>query len=337
LAATINDIAKRAGVSIKTVSRVVNNEPHVRDALRDKVIAAMLEMDYSPNSAARRLASNRSFSIGLLFGGAPGEYFSQIIYSILASSAQQGYTVVVSNFEPGISASQLYIYELVKKKAIDGLILTPPCDNDKTFLDQLQTLAVPFVRLTPADLSSPLPYVTGEDQRGAYDMTEYLLSLGHQRIGFVSGPPNHHASQERFDGYLTALNGHNIRFEQAWVRQADFLFDKGIKAGKELLELTPRPTAIFASDDESAAGVLVAAHELGIRVPEELSIAGFDDFPIAQKVFPGLTTVSQPMEKISIRATQLLMDMINKCKPDALHIRIPTTLVVRNSTGACRS
>lgn len=331
---TISDIAREAGVSIKTVSRVINNEPHVRPALRERVDRMMRTLGYSPNIAARRLASNSAFAIGLLFGGAPGEYFPQIILSILNHSAQQGYTVLVANYVSSDNRSRTYVKDLATRKHVDGLILTPPCDNDMELLDQLVRIGVPFVRLTPANTSSDLPYVSAEDEQGAFDMTEYLLALGHRRIGFVQGDPTHHASRDRFNGFRRALRKNRVGLNRSWVRTADFTFEGGIHAGRELLTEPDRPTAIFACNDESAAGVLVAAHELGIRIPEELSVAGFDDFPSARKTYPALTTVRQDLVEISSRATALLFDLIKGRSPGALHIRVPTQLVIRNSTGA---
>ena len=329
---TITEVARRAGVSIKTVSRVVNQQPHVREVLREKVIAVMDALDYSPNIAARRLASNQAFTIGLLFGGAPGEYFPQIIISILSFGTQKGYTLLVSNFIPFNPASRAYINDLVRKKAVDGLILTPPCDNDRVFLRQLKASAIPFVRISPADTSSPLPYVAADDYRGAYEISEYLIGLGHRSIGFIYGEPTHNASRERFEGFRAALRAYRIRYRSEWTRRADFCFELGVQAGRELLQLDPRPTAIFASDDEEAVGVLVAAHQLGIKVPEELSVVGFDDFPSARKAYPALTTVRQPMDEISQLATQLLLDLIKKRKPEMRHIRVKTSLVLRDST-----
>jgi LacI family transcriptional regulator len=332
---TIADVALKAGVSIKTVSRVVNNEPHVREGVRARVREAMRDLGYSPNIAARRLASNSAFAICLLFGGAPGEYFPQIILSILSQGARRGYTLLVADFTPYDDASRTSILDLVTRKHADGLILTPPCDNDTDLLEALRARGVPFVRLTPADPQSPLPFVSAEDGRGAYDMASYLVGLGHRRIAYVHGDPQHHASQERFEGFRSALRDCGVPYDDALARPGDFRFDRGIEAGLSLLEREDRPTAIFAANDESAAGVLVAAHTLGIRVPADVSVAGFDDFPSARKTYPALSTVRQNLEEISGRATQLLFELIQGRAPGALHVRVPTELVIRESTGPC--
>ncbi len=332
---TIDDVARAADVSIKTVSRVINNEPHVRQALRERVERSMGELGYSPNIAARRLASNSAFAIGLLFGGAPGEYFPQIILSILNQGVQQGYTVLIAEFTPFDARSRAYILGLLNKKHIDGLILTPPCDNDVELLRQLEQDKTPFVRLTPADPSSNLPYVAAEDRNGAREMTEYLLRLGHRDIGFVLGDPDHHASRDRFEGFRGALRNKGVQLNPTWLGRADFTFEGGLRAGAELLARAPRPTAIFACNDESAAGVLVAAHERGLRIPEDLSVVGFDDFPSARKTYPALTTVRQDLAEISSQATRLLFDLIHRRSPAEIHICVPTKLVIRESAGPC--
>ncbi len=332
---TIHDVAKSSGVSIKTVSRVINNEPFVRDSTRTRVLTTMVELGYSPNISARRLAGDRSYVIGLLFGGAPGEYFYNIIKTSLKSSSQKGYACIVYAFDPLNPESRAEILRLVIQKSVDGLIFTPPCDNDQIFLQQLELNHVPLVRLTPSDHSLQLPYVTGDDWRGAYDMTEYLISLGHKRIGFVLGDPNHQASHDRFAGYQAALVAHGILFDTNWARQGYFRFDKGIIAGRELLQIQPKLSAIFACNDESASGVLLVAHEMGIRVPEELSVAGFDDFSISEKIWPPLTTVHQPVDEIAEQAIELLIGLMNNKPQEILQKKVPATLVLRNSTSFC--
>ena len=332
---TIHDVARYAGVSIKTVSRVINNEPFVRDSTRAKVMKAVVKLDYSPNISARRLASDRSYAIGLLFGGVPGEYFFNIIKTFLKLSSQNGYTCIVAAFDPFNPESRAEILRLVTQKSVDGFIFTPPCDNDRLLLQQLDVNRVPLVRLTPSDHSLQMPYVTADDWHGAYDMTEYLISLGHRRIGLVLGDPEHQATHDRFAGYVSALQAYEIPFDQNWVKRGDFLFDRGIAAGKELLQIQPRLTAIFASNDESASGVLFAAHEMGFKVPEQLSVAGFDDFSISQKIWPPLTTVRQPVDEIARQAIELLIGLMNNNPQAVLQIKVPATLVIRNSTSAC--
>lgn len=329
---TILDVASLAGVSIKTISRVINEEPHVRESTRVMVLDAMNRLGYSPNISARRLASQRSFVIGLLYLTS-GEYFNSILDSVILLGLQKGYSTLVMTFFPFDQESRASVLRLVTQKQVDGFILTPPCDNDTILLDELQANQVPFVRLTPSDHSLPLPFVAADDWQGSYAMTEYLISLGHQRIGFVYGDPDHQASQDRFGGYRAALEAHKITFEQDWIQPGAFRFEKGILAGEQLLRQVPRPTAIFASNDESAAGILIVAHELGIQVPKELSVAGFDDFPTSLRTWPPLTTVRQPMKEISNQALEVLIGLINHKNPEVTQIKIPTELVIRKSTG----
>lgn len=335
MAVTIHEVSKHAGVSIKTVSRVINNEPNVRDSTRTKVLETMAKLGYSPNISARRLASNRSYVIGLLYGGAPGEYFYNIIKTSLKLSSEKGYACIVYAFDPFNTESRAEILHLVTQKSVDGFIFTPPCDNDQIFLKQLESNHVPLVRLTPSDPSLQLPYVSADDWRGAYDMAEYLLRLGHRRIGFVLGDPNHQASHDRFAGYRAALEAHDVPFDPNWTRDGYFRFDGGIEAGRELLQINPGLTAIFASNDESASGVLFAAHEMGVKVPEELSVSGFDDFSISEKIWPSLTTVHQPVDEIARQATELLVGLMNNQSQETIKIKVPAKLVLRSSTSPC--
>jgi LacI family transcriptional regulator len=329
---TIHDVASLAGVSIKTVSRVINEEPHVLKSTRVMVLDAMNQLGYSPNISAQRLASQRSFVIGLLSSGS-GEYPSSILDPAIRLGLQKGYSTLVTFFTPFDEEARAGVLRLVTQKQVDGFILTPPCDNDTILLGKLLANQVPFVRLTPSDHSLVLPFVAADDWQGAYAMTEYLIGLGHRRIGFVYGDPDHQASQDRFGGYRTALEDCHVAFEQDLVQPGAFSFDKGILAGEHLLKRVPRPTAIFASNDESAAGVLISAHELGIQVPKELSVAGFDDFPISQRTWPPLSTVRQPMKEISNQALEVLIGLINHKEPECSQIKIPAELVIRKSTG----
>ena len=331
---TILDVASRAGVSIKTVSRVVNEEPHVLESTRAAVLDAMKQLGYSPNISAKRLASKRSFVIGLLYT-ATSEYFGSVLDHAIRGGLQKGYSILAVFFKPFDQKSRENVMSLVNQKQVDGFLLTPMCDNDATLLAELMAYQVPFVRLTPSDHSLPLPLVAPDDWQGAYAMTEYLVGLGHRRIGFVYGYPDHQASQDRFGGFRAALEAHQLTIEDDLIQPGGFLFEEGRQAGEKLLKQFPRPTAIFASNDESAVGVLSIAHELGIQVPKELSVTGFDDFPISQKSWPSLTTVRQPMKEIANQALEVLIGLLNHKKPEVDNIKIPTELVIRKSTGIC--
>jgi LacI family transcriptional regulator len=335
---TIHDVASLAGVSIKTVSRVVNQEPYVREETRRKVLYAMEQLDYTPNIFARRLASERSYMIGLISQGVvDDQYFSSILHTAIRIGMEKGYYLLVIPFTPFDPESISRVQCLIAQKQVDGFILTPPSDNDLTFLEMLQQKEIPFVRLTPSNPSLPVPYVAADEWLGAYQMTKFLIELGHTQFGFVYGARHHQASHDRFMGFQAALEEHNITLNLDWVADGEFIFEMGILAGSKLLKNNPRPSAIFASNDETAAGVLIAAHELGISIPKQLSVVGVDDFPVAQRTWPPLTTVRQPMDEITHKALDILISLLNHQTPETTQIRIPPTLILRKSSGSWNS
>lgn len=331
--ATIRDVAKHAGVSIKTVSRVINNESRVSEKMRAKVVASMQALGFTPNISARRLAQGRSHVIGLIFHNATWNYINDVLRGILETCRQTGYNALIHPCDIDNPNDQAEILGLVEQQQVDGFIFTPPCDNALGLLEELHRLNVPFVRLTPQDRQRPWPYVTANDHQGAYEMTDYLLNLGHQRIGFIIGDPAHRASHDRLAGYQAALEAHGRPVDLALVKQGDFHFDSGLRCGRELLAATLRPTAIFAGNDNMAAGVLTAAHQLGLTIPGDLSVAGFDDVRLAQQVWPALTTVHQPIYDTARLSAGLLIDRLRPEAGEMVYHELPTTLVIRESTG----
>ena len=333
LTVTIRDVAKQAGVSIKTVSRVINDEAFVRDETRARVMQAINELGYVVNVSAQRLASGRSYAIGLIYHDASWHYINHVLRSTLETGRKAGYNVILHSCDAHRQDDCQDILNLVSQRSVDGLIFTPPSDNSANLLNQLQAADVPFVRLTPRDQACPLPYVTTTDWQGAYDMTHYLLLQGHRRIGFIKGPPEQKAGHNRFDGFEAALAEEGIGTESVLVVQGDDHFESGRSCASALLSVEPRPTAIFANNDEMASGVLVAVHQMGIRVPEDLSVVGFDDIPLARQVWPPLTTVRQPIRKMAQLATELLIRILQGEGLDAHKYEIPTQLIIRESTS----
>jgi LacI family transcriptional regulator len=333
VAVTIADVANHAGVSTKTVSRVINNEPFVADLTRARVMAAMRELGYVPNVSAQRLASGRSHVLGLVFHNAAWTYINIVQRGLLEECRKEGYGMLMNPCDIERPADQEEILRLVARQTADGFIFTPPCDNITSLLHRLRTQDVPFVRIAPRDRRDSLPYVAPDDWQGGYDVTEHLLLLGHERIGLVMGHPDHQASHDRLAGFQAALEAHHVPFDPHLVAQGDFHFESGLLCGRLLLEAKPRPTAIFACNDDMAAGVLAVAHQLGIPVPEALSVAGFDDVPLAQQVWPPLTTVRQPTYEMAQLATQLLLRLLKGESPEVVHHVLPATLVIRGSTG----
>lgn len=333
MAVTIRDVARHAGVSIKTVSRVINHEAFVRDETRARVMQAIQELGYVANVSAQRLARGRAHAIGLVYHNASWHYLHHVLRSVLETGHQAGYNTILHPCDASRSQACQDLLRLVSQRSVDGFIFTPPADNSAALLSELQASHVPFVRLTPRDRERPWPYVTATDRQGAYAMTQYLLSLGHQRIGFIQGPPEQKAAGDRYEGFVAALAECGFQVDPSLVMQGDDHFEAGRACATRLLKLRPAPSAIFANNDEMASGALVAAHQVGIAVPEELSVAGFDDIPLARQVWPPLTTVRQPIRKIAELATRLLIRIIEGDRLDSLSYEIPTELVIRESTG----
>lgn len=330
---TIRDIAGKAGVSVKTVSRIINNEPMVGSETRTRVLAVMQDLEYVPNIMAQRLARGRSMVIGLLIHNSTWAYLSDVLEASLEVARQRGYGIMTRLVDVNKPADHEELLRMVAQQRAEGFLFTPPCDNLPELLESLQKRNVPFVRLTPHDRRLPQPQVSANDYQGARDMTEHLLSLGHRRVGFIMGNPDHQASHDRLAGFRDTLLAHDLTLDPALVRQGDWQFNSGVVGGRELLEMDPRPTAIFASNDDMAAGVLSTAHRMKISVPEALSVAGFDDVPLAEQVWPPLTTVRQPIHQIAKLATSLLIDLLEGKTLSALHHELPTELVLRESTG----
>jgi len=333
---TITDVAKHAQVSIKTVSRVLNDEPHVAENTRLKVEQAIQELDFVANLPARRLASGQSYTIGLVFQNASWHYIHDVQKGAMETALPLGYSMLLHPYDLTNIEDENGVVKLVSQKQVDGFIFTPPADNAKGLIAKLTKLGVPFVRLTPSDRESPLPYVAATDKQGAFDMTQYLISLGHKQIGFIFGQQEQRAAHDRFAGYKQALAEAQLPFDESYVADGDDHFDSGFQAATKLIRLDNRPTAIFCNNDEMAAGAIAAVFESKLSVPDDVSIAGFDNIPMARQIWPPLTTVEQPIFEIAEEATNKLIKILNKEEVQELHSNLPTKIIVRKSTRSPR-
>jgi LacI family transcriptional regulator len=333
LPATIRDVARLAGCSIKTVSRVINNEPYVTEETRAKVQAAIRAVGYAPNISAKRLAENKSYMICILMY--PGFYqpASEMLERIMDIGYEENYDILIQPYFPPHARSKKKLVSLIYEHRIDGFVTTPPLDADEFVEDMLNTYKVPHVRINPFDRSETTPFVSGDDYNGAIKMTEYLISLGHQRISFFTGPGNMRSNADRLKGYRAALEAHNIPLDPALVRNSEWTFDGGYTLMRQLIEENVLPTAIFAGNDEAAYGVIYAAQEMGLQIPEQISVCGYDDLGLSKNIWPGLTTIHQPSEALVELATRMLIDMLKGKTPEQQNIVVSSSLVVRGSTG----
>jgi LacI family transcriptional regulator len=329
---TIKDVSALAGVSIKTVSRVLNKEKYVRADTREKVEAAVRALSFSPSLAARALAGKRSHQIALIYDNHSPFYIHQIQEGIWAQCREQGVRMLS---QPADVASLTLIEEvggLIDQTHVDGIILSSPVTDSPEVLAELERRRIPFVRISPGTNHAMTSSVFMDDVQAADDMTTHLINLGHRRIGFVMGHPNHMASDQRLFGYRRALDRAGIDFEPELVRPGLFDFASGAKAAEFLLDLADPPTAIFASNDDMAAGVLAVAHRRDIAIPDALSVAGFDDTELASAVWPPLTTIRQPTRALAYAAAGLLFSE----EEGVVHRRLQHDLIERGSTGRVR-
>ena len=332
---TIDDVARLAGVSIKTVSRVFNREPNVRRETRDKVVAAAESLDYRPNLSARQLATNRTFLVGMLYDSPDPENENDYITTVQSGSLQacrkNGYHLLISPHRA--DAPDLNREVIGLSRQVDGLIVLQPFSDLQELSELLLDNGIPCVRISQQPFEG-FPWISVGDADAAFDMTEYLQQLGHRRIGFIVGHPDHGQSHDRLAGYRRALEKYGIDFDDDLVKQGRFDHESGWSCARSLLSSTPRPTAIFASNDSMAMGVLLAAHEMGLDVPRQLSVAGFDDSPLARHAWPPLTTVRQPIAECARLATEeLLKRLQGRTDGDPNHC-LRAELVRRASTAS---
>ncbi|MDQ4421539.1 LacI family DNA-binding transcriptional regulator [Sphingobium sp. DEHP117] len=330
---TIADVARRAGVSLKSVSRVINKEPHVSPKLLAKVSAAISELNYVPDPAARSLAGQRSFTIGLLFDNPSPHYTMKAIIGAYRACVAQGYHMRFDtlNSRSGSALLSSQLDAVVRNGRTDGFVLTPPLTDNREVLDYLERHNIQYVRIAPAIDPGRSAAVSIDDVAAAAQAAQYLCDLGHRIIGLVNGPPDHGAAITRRQGFIERLKSisPDIVLHEA---KGDFLFESGISAGEALLSEDPRPTAIFATNDDMAAGLLVACGRCRLVVPDDVSLVGFDDSWIATSVWPYLTTVHQPIEDMAAEAVQLLLAQTKHGQPYEDHM-LDYHLVVRESSS----
>ncbi len=337
--ATIRDVAAQAKVSIKTVSRVINNVTTVKPHTREKVLRVIRKLDYHPNPSARGLSGARSYLIGLLYDRTCDYYATSVLAGVIETCRAAHYQVIMQPCDFHSSSLADDISRNVKQSRAAGVILTPPLSDQSALLGVLKRQRIPYVRIAPAEHSDNLHSVYTNDRESSARMTEHLAALGHTRIGFIIGHPDHEAVGDRYKGYLDGLKNCGIAIDKSLVVQGFNSHASGMQSARKLLLVpdTARPTAIFASNDEMAAGVLAVAHSLGLGVPDELSVAGFDDVPLASQVWPALTTIRQPISAMSAKAADLLLQQLRGEPEDRTAHVLESSLTFRQSTGAAHN
>lgn len=337
--ATIFDVAEHAGVSIKTVSRVVNHEPNVRASTRERVHESIAKLNYRPDQSARNLASHRSHLIGLVYDDPAaydmpsGGYILDLQQGALRAcrSALSELLIHPCNFRKRDVAAELK--SLIEQARLSGIILAAPLSNMPKIVRAIESTGTPMVRLSPGQQKGKWQSVATNDREVSAEMTRYLAGLGHEKIAYITGDPGHKAVAKRFLGYQDGLEESGLEFSERLVVAGDNSFGSGEACGETLLKLRNRPSAIIAANDDMAAGVIRAAHRQGIKIPSELSVAGFDDIALARQLDPALTTIRQPLVRMAERAVQLLTANNGLDKSPSSHESLPATIKIRESTG----
>jgi len=332
-APTIADVAAQAGFAPMTVSRVINGESNVRQETREAVQAAIAKLRYSPNPAARALAGAGQVRIGLLYSNPSAAYLSEFLVGSLEEARLNHVQLVVEKCETSRREDEV-VRELLAS-GIDGIILPPPlCDSKRihSAITRARALAVAVASASPPQ---SLMAIGIDDAAAAAAMTRYLLALGHERVGFIVGNPDQTASSRRLEGYQSALEEAGLPLDPALIAQGLFTYRSGLVASEQLLNLPQPPTAIFASNDDMGAAAIAVAHRRHLRVPEDLTVCGFDDTEFSRSIWPELTTIRQPIAEMSRAAVQLLVNRIRARRAgiddDARQVLLSFTLVKRDS------
>jgi LacI family transcriptional regulator len=304
---TINDIARLAKVSKKTVSRVINQSPLLTAKTRDKVLAVIREVGYQPDAMARGLAFRRSFLVGFIYDNPNAQYVIDLEQGILDLIREVGYELVVHPCKRSQENFLADVRAFIDRQKLVGVVLPPRLSEDESIIALLEQLDCPYVRIAGMMLDQPDRMVVSNDRLGGQQAGRHLAALGHRVIGHISGPDDFRSSIERGAGLAEGLAESGIALDPAYCLKGGYTYDSGIDCAKILLALQPRPTAIFAGNDEMAVGVYRAAHEAGLTLPDQLSVIGFDDSPIAAKVWPGLTSIRLPIRDMGRLAARKLL------------------------------
>lgn len=328
---TIGELANLAGVSKTTVSRVINNKPDVDSGTRERILSLIEQYGFQPNAFAKAISMKQTNNIGLLIPHNAEYVFSNPFYTevmrgVSTQADEQGYYLLICYAH---EANYLDIY---KQKRVDGFILLSPGSFHKNIIESLMVDNVPFVSTAKISSEPGMTFVDVDNFAGASMVMDYLFSLGHTRIAYI-GKPTLQSSQDRFAAYKAALERHNISYNPELAMVSDTASTQtGYKSTLQLLQLDQPPTAIFLANDVMAIGGINAVHERGLRVPEDISIVGFDDIPLSSYTNPPLTTVHQPAFEKGVRAAQLLITMLESQEPQSSVI-LPMELVIRQSAA----
>ena len=330
--ATISQVAKKANVSRATVSHVINNTRYVSEGTRQRVEQAITELGYRPNILARSLRLGQTHTLGLILPDSSNTFFAEIGRGIEIAAFESGYNIILCNSDEDPQKENLYI-DVLSKKQVDGIIFVSTCSQGDAF-QSLNKLQIPIVLLDRKVTGLALDTVLTDHKAGGLIATNHLISLGHRRIGCIAGPSSTNPSAQRLVGYEQALSEAGIPVDESLIRSGDFHALSGRVMGNDLLSMDDAPTAIFACNDMMAIGVLRAASEKGMCVPDDLALIGFDDIELGSFTNPPLTTIAQSKLELGSKAIQFLIQRIKNPQCDAQYAMLPVSLILRDSCGA---
>lgn len=323
-----------AGVTPKTVSRALNDAPHVSDTVRRKVKEAAAALDYHPNLAAQSLIARRSFLIGLTYERPSPSYVVELQNGALGRLESGRYRLVVLPFNH-VASRPDELGRLLLRAGLDGALLAPPACDQPELLDILDRQKFPYARITPhSDLDRGI-VVAMDEVAAAFSIAEHILALGHRDVGIILGDPSHAASRSRLEGYRQAFAAAGVSIAESRVVTGDFTYEVGYRVARELLDRNPRPSAILAQNDDMAVATIAAARDLGLSVPGDLSVAGFDNSEVSRTTWPQLTTVNQPVRQMAWDAADRLIARLDgeEAAPTSQRRDHSHDLLVRASTA----
>lgn len=328
---TMLDVSLRAGVSTKTVSRVLNDEPNVTDQVREKVKAAAEALNYHPNVMAQALVRRRSHLIGLVYENPSPSYVVELQMGVLERLKTERYRLVVIPVS-SVAKRQAEIVGLLRSAALDGVVLAPPASDNPRILEDLTAAGIRFARIAPTALPEAGPGNWIDDVSAAREVAEHLIGLGHTEFSVITGDPTHASSAMRMKGYRLALDAAGLTLAEDRIEGGLFTRQSGHAAALRLFDRPDRPTAILAQNDDMAIGALMAARERGLGVPQDVSIVGFDDSEVAQTSWPAITTVRQPVFEMAVSAADMVLAQLER-RDVRMREDHPHQLIVRESSG----
>lgn len=329
MAVTMKDVAKEAGVSVMTVSRVINNKEYIALETKNKVESALKRLNYKPNINARTLVTKKTDFLGLIVPDISNPFFGDLVKAAENLARKRGYSVILGDGGGDPQAEEEYI-EAFRGRMCDAIILIAPRVKDEVIRELNSTIPLVLVdRQIPDD---DIIQVTVDNKFGAFSAVEYLIQLGHKRIGFIMGPQNVPNAYLRRDGYIEALKKHDIEIDNRLIVQGDFNRETGVEAFKVFNTLKDRPTAVFGSNDLMAMGFIQKAKDEGYAIPDDFSVVGFDDIFLSELMEPPLTTVKYPIVEMGLAAIQDLLNSLESKETAYLKSKLKHTLIIRKST-----